>query len=244
MKKFILTLSLLTIIVNVSFSQPGWFWQNPLPQGNSLGSVKFINTSTGWAVGSLGTILRTTNGGTTWTLQLSGTTNNLSGVSFTDANNGTAVGNYGTIVRTTDGGANWNSQSSSTTNSLWSISFTDANNGTAVGRGGTILRTTNGGGTFVNQISNGIPEGFSLYQNYPNPFNPKTNIRFDLRKSSHIKLIVYDILGREIATLVDEKLSVGSYEVDWDGSNFSSGVYFYKLVTDGFVDVRKMVLLK
>ena len=75
MKKLILTLSLLTLFVNISFSQPGWFWQNPLPQGNNLTSVKFINTTTGWAVGIEGTILRTTNGGTNWTSQTSGTTN-------------------------------------------------------------------------------------------------------------------------------------------------------------------------
>ena len=81
----------------------------------------------------LGTIVRTTNGGTNWTSQTSGTTNDLWGVSFTDANNGTAVGFGGTILRTTNGGTNWTSQSSGTTNNLYGVSFTDANNGTAVG---------------------------------------------------------------------------------------------------------------
>ena len=80
-----------------------------------------------------GTILRTTNGGTTWTSQTSGTTNYLYGVSFTDANTGTAVGDYGTILRTTNGGTTWTSQTSGTTDDLYGVSFTDANTGTAVG---------------------------------------------------------------------------------------------------------------
>ena len=96
----------------------------------------------------------------------------------------------------------------------------------------------------VNQISSTVPENFILHQNYPNPFNPKTNIRFDLHKSSYTKLIVYDILGKEITTLVNEKLSAGSYQVDWNGSGYPSGVYFYKLITEEFTNTRKMVLLK
>ena len=83
-----------------------------------------------------GTILRTTNGGTTWTSQTSGTTNELWGVSFTDANTGTAVGSEGTILRTTNGGTTWTSQTSGTTNQLFGVSFADANTGTAVGDGG------------------------------------------------------------------------------------------------------------
>ena len=96
----------------------------------------------------------------------------------------------------------------------------------------------------IKSISNEIPDKYSLYQNYPNPFNPITNIKFNLPKSSQTKLIVYDILGKEIATLVNEKLSAGSYEVDWDVSGYPSGVYFYKLITDEFVDVKKMLLIK
>ena len=123
------------------------------------------------------------------------------------------------------------------------VSFTDTNNGTVVGSGGKILRTTNGG-TFVNQKSSEIPKGFTLYQNYPNPFNPTTNIRFEVPRTSLVKLIVYDILGREVATLVNEKLGAGSYEVDWSGSGYPSGVYFYRLETEEFIGVKKMILIK
>ena len=93
MKKTFLIILLISslLFIDNSQAQPDWFWQNPLPQGNYLNDVKFINTTTGWAVGNAGTILRTTNGGTNWTSQTSGTTNDLYAVSFTDANNGTLL---------------------------------------------------------------------------------------------------------------------------------------------------------
>jgi len=84
-----------------------WFWQNPLPQGNTLTGVSFTDTNYGITVGYDGTILRTMNGGSTWVSQSSGTDNRLYGVYFYDANNGITVGNIGTILRTTDGGDNW-----------------------------------------------------------------------------------------------------------------------------------------
>ncbi len=86
MKLFLQFLLSFFLLTQICFAQ--WFWQNPLPQGNILRSVKFISSSVGWAVGQAGTIINTTNGGTNWTLQTSGTTNYLGGVSFTDANNG------------------------------------------------------------------------------------------------------------------------------------------------------------
>ena len=101
----------------------------------------------------------------------------------------------------------------------------------------------------INPIAGEIPVDFYLYSNYPNPFNPSTKIKFDVPKSSYVKLTVYDILGQEIKTLVDEKLSAGRYEVSWpaptgDGNGYTSGVYFYRLVTGDFVDVKRMILLK
>src|SRR5947208_7679638 len=97
-------------------AQARWIWQNPLPQGNTLYGVSFTDANTGTATGDNGTIVRTTDGGDSWSIQSSGTTNTLYGVSFTDANHGTAVGGGGTIVKTTDGGNNWISQPSGTTN--------------------------------------------------------------------------------------------------------------------------------
>jgi len=99
------------------------------------------------------------------------------------------------------------------------------------------------GTTNITYISE-IPKEFKLYNSYPNPFNPSTKIKFDIPKSSYVNLIIYDILGKEVFVLVNEKLNTGIYHVDWDGSNYPSGVYFYKLITDDYVSVKKMILLK
>ena len=98
--------------------------------------------------------------------------------------------------------------------------------------------------TAIRKNSSVIPDAFLLKQNYPNPFNPTTNIEFDLNKTSYLILIVYDILGRKVATLVNEKLSAGSYTVNWDASGYPSGIYFYRLEVKEFTDVKKMLLIK
>ena len=98
-----------------------------------MNGVCFSDENNGTAVGWKGTIIRTTNGGTNWTSQSSGTLEWLLGVSFTDANNGWAVGDHGVILRTTNGGTSWTSQTSGTSNGLSGVSFTDINNGTVVG---------------------------------------------------------------------------------------------------------------
>jgi len=109
-----------------------------------------------------------------------------------------------------------------------------------------ILDTLN---SFTNPIlitntTTSIPENFVLYQNYPNPFNPVTYIKFDIPKISRVKIILYDVLGREIARLLDKDLRTGSYILDWNAINYSSGVYFYKLETEEFSAFKKMLLIK
>jgi hypothetical protein len=96
----------------------------------------------------------------------------------------------------------------------------------------------------ITQISNQVPQGFSLSQNYPNPFNPTTNIEFAIPKSSFVKLAVYDMLGREVEILANKELTAGTYKADWDASNYPSGVYFYKIITPGFTETKKMILVK
>jgi hypothetical protein len=83
-----------------------------------------------------------------------------------------------------------------------------------------------------------------LHQNYPNPFNPSTSIKFEIPKSSPVKLVICDDLGREAVVLVDENLKAGVYEVNWDAGKISSGVYFYKLITGNFTETKRMVLIK
>ena len=103
-----------------------------------------------------------------------------------------------------------------------------------------------------------IPVSFSLSQNYPNPFNPVTKIKFGIptplnppfakggtaKPGGFVKLIIYDVLGREVATLVNEQLTPGTYEAEWDGTDYPSGVYFYKLTAGDYTESRKMILIK
>jgi len=89
-----------------------------------------------------------------------------------------------------------------------------------------------------------IPQEFKLYQNFPNPFNPLTTIRYDLAKSSRVVLTIYDVLGAVVKTVVSDQLSAGRYMYQWNAGNVASGVYFYLLETDYFVENKKMLLLK
>ncbi len=98
----------------------------------------------------------------------------------------------------------------------------------------------------IQPINSNVPVRFNLYQNYPNPFNPSTKIRFDISGTSVAQtfLSVYDVLGREVTTLVNEDLKAGEYRVSWDASMYSSGIYFYRLIADNYIMTMKMIILK
>jgi hypothetical protein len=98
--------------------------------------------------------------------------------------------------------------------------------------------------TGIDPVSNENPEQYKLYNNYPNPFNPSTKINFALPKSSHVTITVYDAMGHRVEEIVNSGFNPGTYDVTWDGSAYSSGVYFYKLIADGFVETKKMLLVK
>lgn len=96
----------------------------------------------------------------------------------------------------------------------------------------------------ISTISSEIPVGYSLTQNYPNPFNPVTNINFSIPTNTFVKLALYDIAGKEVAVLINEDMNAGTYKYDFDGTNLASGVYFYRLETEKFTEVKKMILNK
>jgi hypothetical protein len=96
----------------------------------------------------------------------------------------------------------------------------------------------------ITQPGNEIPLTYKVYDNYPNPFNPSTKIKFDLPKAGLVKLTVFDMLGREIETLVNENLSPGTYNAEWSAAKYSSGVYFYRIQADEFAEIKKMILVK
>lgn len=106
------------------------------------------------------------------------------------------------------------------------------------------LRTAVFAPTEVEQENRIVPTEFVLQQNFPNPFNPVTQIKFSVPAASNVKLIVTDILGKEVATLVNDELAAGNYNVNFDASSFSSGVYFYTIITDNFKQSKKMILMK
>jgi len=89
-----------------------------------------------------------------------------------------------------------------------------------------------------------VPEKFELSQNYPNPFNPSTKIKYQIATSNPVSLKIYDVLGNEVASLINEVQPAGNYEVTFDARSLSSGTYFYKLQAGSFVKTKKMVLLK
>ena len=158
------------------------------------------------------------------------------------------MGSRGIILKTTNSGENWFSQSSGTRDYLNSVYFTDNQPGWVVGSSGTILHTTNGGVTFIGDEENNFsqPKDFLLQQNYPNPFNPSTSIQYTISSTQFVTLKVYDLLGREVATLVNEEKPAGLYNAQFTMNNvqLSSGIYFYKLQAGDFIETKKMILLK
>ncbi|MCB0724469.1 MAG: T9SS type A sorting domain-containing protein [Ignavibacteriae bacterium] len=107
-----------------------------------------------------------------------------------------------------------------------------------------IYKSTISSLTAVHNSTSELPGNFSLYQNYPNPFNPSTKIKFDIPKSGFVTLTVYDATGRQVAQLVNENLSPGSYSAEFRADGLTSGIYFYKLITGEYSTTRKMVLVK
>jgi photosystem II stability/assembly factor-like uncharacterized protein len=231
-----------------------------------LVSIFFIDENTGWVTGSVYTILKSTDGGISWTnsyLNLNSIDNDsppalFTSVFFVDANTGwfTSAHSFGgSIHKTLDGGANWSVDFPTTQDKkLYALHINDANHGWAVGQAGTVLGNENR----ITSISNNhnIAEKFSLSQNYPNPFNPSTNIKYHITNNSFVSLNVFDILGREVATMVNEFQKAGTYETQfpnniYSNKQISSGIYYYTLTVvesevpgQVYKETKKMLMIK
>lgn len=154
-------------------------------------------------------------------------------------------GTSGQMFKTIDGGSTWRKEDNNgDTRFVRSFWLYDELTAWAVGGGTKIFFTETGGMTNVKQISNIIPDAFNLHQNYPNPFNSRTIITFDINKNGKYKLEVFDALGRKLEEVFNKSFSTGSYEVSYNAQLLTSSVYYYKLTSDGFSDVRKFVLMK
>lgn len=224
-----------------------WSAQSTVPEVNSY-SILSNSSSNVFSGGS--TLMKSTNYGSNWSQISSLGSGNFGGFGH--------WGGYWWYVRSdnkvylsSNYGAAWNVQYTAPSGNYTNIHLC----------GSTIymfaVRSNGGISRYyiivgIHQLSDFVPEKFSLSQNYPNPFNPQTKIKFDVAKASFTELIVYDLLGREAAVLVNEELKPGTYEADWDATNFSSGVYFYKIVSGDrstgpgrfFAESKKMILMK
>jgi photosystem II stability/assembly factor-like uncharacterized protein len=219
---------------------------------NSLSGIFFTDSLNGYVVGGSGTLLMTTNGGESWKSVETETSNDLNKVCFRDKNIGFIVGDLGTILSTANGGESWRREYSGTSYDLYGISVMDSVV-LAVGFNGNILRKIIPFETIIDttiidtttiDTTLTIPTDYQLKQNYPNPFNPTTTIEYSIPKQSKVTVKVFDLLGREIATLVDEEKTAGNYMIDFNGSNLSSGIYFYRLDAGGFSETRKLILIR
>jgi hypothetical protein len=146
------------------------------------------------------------------------------------------------VYFSTDTGATWNyaGLDSITVNRL--VSYGDSTYA-ATNNGLYILTRTAVNVTSVRQAGN-VPMSYALFQNYPNPFNPSTTIRFQLAASSRVTLKIYDVLGREVASLVDGQMNAGVHQVTFDAAKFASGIYFYRIQAGSFTATKKLMLLK
>jgi photosystem II stability/assembly factor-like uncharacterized protein len=212
----------------------------------SSGSIDFVNSSTGFILGisSNSGFGRTTNSGIDWVLSTMGGT--YYALDFISSEKGWAVGGgfSNHLIRyTTNSGINWVQQNANISVPLRSVFFINEYEGWVVGFNGTIIHTTTSG-IGIQQISSNIPKDFKLLQNYPNPFNPATKIRFNISKPVNAKIIIYDIVGRELNSFFYANLKPGEYQTEWDGSNYASGIYFCSLTAGDYTETRKMVLVK
>ncbi|MDQ3193808.1 MAG: YCF48-related protein, partial [Bacteroidota bacterium] len=149
-KLILLTFAIL--VCSDCFSQ--WQWQNPLPQGNILFGSFYLNPNTGWACGDAGTIIKTTDGGSSWIIGKTQTKHSIRSPFFIDENTGIACGLSGTVLKTTDGGNNWNKIILNTTGNLFSVKFLNSSTGFIVGDTGMVFKTTNGGVSWTRRITN------------------------------------------------------------------------------------------
>jgi len=228
----------------------GFNWHSSFFTNQSIFSFVFVDSLYGWISSynsvSVKTIFRTTNGGINWISEFPGTGIRINSFHFINRLKGWGAGENRIIQSTTNSGINWINQTSLNPGVNYrSVYFTDSLTGWVVGDSGIILKTTTGGVlTNFSNISSEIPDKFSLSQNFPNPFNPRTIINYQLSMFSFVSIKVYDVLGNEVVELVNEKQNAGSYSVEFDGSGFASGIYFYRLETGSFVDTKKMTLIK
>lgn len=219
-------------------------WTGVVTTGNvSTYGVWFTSATNGLCVGTI--VQKTTDGGATWVnAGAPGGTGNMTSLGGNGNDYWLTRGNN--IYGSSDFGATWTAGGYTGTTALWGTSITTGTPclaGWSVGATGTVVRL-NGVPVAVNDPTSTIPSAYKLEQNYPNPFNPGTSITFAIPLAGIVELKVYDILGKEVSSLVSGNMKAGTHIVPFDASSLSSGIYIYKLTAGSFIDSKKMVLIR
>jgi len=145
------------------------------------------------------------------------------------------------VFRSTDNGENWTHLNGLTNLEVWSFTI-NSNGYIFAGTDDGVFRSINSTTSVEDEYN--VPTTYSLEQNYPNPFNPNTKIRYSIPQSSKVVIKVFDILGNEIEALVNEEKQTGTYEITWYAEGLPSGIYFYRIQANNFIETKKMMLMK
>jgi photosystem II stability/assembly factor-like uncharacterized protein len=233
----------------IFYSPNGAFnWTFGITQpGQPVFSVSFVDQQTGYSGG--GNAFRTTNSGTFWQQQPYPITGPIN--SFVNSTGRIWYSSGLSIYTSTNGGLNFFLQHTSPGSAPYkqlSMTFSASDNQMSVLTGwgvtgdGVISRYTETVG--IQQIGTEIPETFKLDQNYPNPFNPVTHFGFRIADHGFVSIKIYNALGENVSTIVNNELQPGIYQAEWDASNYPSGIYYYKLAAGNYSETKKMILVK
>jgi photosystem II stability/assembly factor-like uncharacterized protein len=188
-----------------------------------------------------GSFFKSTNGGHLWNLINTGFSSHFKGGYFSDPQNGWVVGSGGTILRTSDGGMNWTREACPTAATLYHIFFTPEGDGWIFGDKSTILHLADSTMVSINEPGNPESNNISVF---PNPFTTSTAFEYELQENTIVILKVYNHLGQEVGTLVNEGQDKGNHKVIWDAGSIPSGIYFYRLTAGSRSSTGKMVVVK
>lgn len=248
--KYLPVTGLTAYVFTSSFPYSTWTHVEEISQ--ELGNIKFLSQSAGFVVSRF-RFYRTTNGGTNWTYSNPERAWGGEAAFVNSSTSYASLYNPISIIKTTDAGNTWDNFATNLGNLVKSIAATDTKVAYTIS-GEKIVHITTDNGISWNTLDPinltnvedeiGSPNNFTLNQNYPNPFNPSTTITFSIPSKQFVTLKVFDILGIEIASLINEELTAGSYNKNWNPSNISSGVYFYQLKAGNFSQTKKMILTK
>ncbi|MCU7497989.1 MAG: YCF48-related protein [Bacteroidota bacterium] len=225
----------------------GTTWEALVPNvAGGLFALKFKDASTGYVAGGSKALARTTDGGKTWTAvnlpSSIASSAAIWGIAFGKTTEWVVTGN-GDVCYSADSGKTWQVSEGMTTSTLSDITAYGDNIWT-VGNNGIILHAKEVQTSAVETEKSQVAKDFALSQNYPNPFNPSTVIRYSIPSEAMVSLKVYNVLGKEVASLVNENQARGTYSIKFDASKLSSGIYFYELRAGSQISTKKMLLIK